>query len=124
VAHGKAIREVVDCGSRVGPPSLHLHQQPGLALAGEKKIPLTDDSVEFLDGDLGRADDASKRSAINLVMQRDGDGRTPWADEPYMAAFLTNDGIAELGQDSDAGSSGDDGKRRQGQAATWMSTTS
>ncbi len=85
---------------------------------------LADEFVEFLDRDLGGADDASKRSAVDLVMERHGDGRSPRAHQPHMAAFLTKDGVAELGQGSDAGRTGDDGKWRHGQAAMLMSRTS
>jgi hypothetical protein len=42
-----------------------------------------------------------------------------------VAAFLAKDGVAELGQGSDARSSGNDGKRWHAQAAIMlMSTTS
>jgi len=86
---------------------------------------LADELVEFLDGNLGRPDDASESSAVDLVMKRHGDGRPPRTHEPDVTAFLAKDGIAELGQGSDAHGSGDDGKRWHAQAAmTLMSTTS
>ena len=75
---------------------------------------LADELVEFLDGDLGCADDASKGTPVDHVMEGHGDGRT-----------LAKDGVAELGQGSDARSSGNHGKRWHAQAAmTSMSTTS
>jgi hypothetical protein len=86
---------------------------------------LADEPVEFLDGDLGCADDASKGSPVDLVMEGHRDGRTFGTREPDVAAFLAKDGVAELGQGSDARSSGNDGKRWHAQAAmTLMSTTS
>jgi hypothetical protein len=87
--------------------------------------PLTDELVEFLDRDLGGANDAPKRSAVDLVMERHCDGRSSGAHEPHLAAFLRKHGVADLGQSSDAGRSGNDGKWRHTQAAkTLMSTTS
>ena len=62
---------------------------------GEKN--LDDELVEFLDGDFGGVDDALKRPAIDLLVQRHGDGRTPRADQPYVATSLAKDGIAERG---------------------------
>jgi hypothetical protein len=86
---------------------------------------LSDELVEFLDGDLGRADDASKGTPVDLVMEGHRDGWTLGTHEPDVAAFLAKDGVAELGQGSDARSSGNDGKRWHAQAAmTLMSTTS
>jgi hypothetical protein len=81
--------------------------------------------VELLDGDLDGADDTSKSSAVDFVVHGYRDGRTLWTNEPYVAAFLTKDGVAELGQGSDAGGPGNDWKRRHDQAARMlMSTTS
>ena len=86
---------------------------------------LADELVEFLDGDLGCADDASKSTPVDLVMEGHRDGRTLGTHEPDVAAFLAKDGVAELGQGSDARSSGNDGKRWHAQAAIMlMSTTS
>lgn len=86
---------------------------------------LADELVEFLDGDLGCADDASKGASVDLVMEGHRDGPTLGTDEPDVAALLAKDGVAELGQGSDARSSGNDGKRWHAQAAmTLMSTTS
>ncbi len=52
-------------------------------------------------------------------------GRMVGAHEPNVAAFLAKNGVAELGQGSDARASGNDGKRWHAQAAiTLTSTTS
>lgn len=86
---------------------------------------LPDELVEFVDGNLGCADDASKSAPVDLVMEGHRHGRTLGTHEPDVAAFLAKDGVAKLGQGSDARSSGNDGKRWQAQAAmTLMSTTS
>lgn len=86
---------------------------------------LPDELVEFVDGDLGRADDASKSAPVDLVMEGNRDRRTLGTRKPDVATFLAKDGVAELGQGSDARNSRDDGKRWHAQAAmTSMSTTS
>jgi hypothetical protein len=86
---------------------------------------LTDEYVEFLDGYVGSADDASKGTPVDLVVEGHRDGRTLGAHQPDVAAFLAKDGVAKLCQGSDARSSGNDGKRWHAQAAmTLMSTTS
>ena len=59
------------------------------------------------------------------VMEGHRDGRTLGTREPDVAAFLAKNGVAELGQGTDARSPGNDGKRWHAQAATMlMSTTS
>jgi len=58
---------------------------------------LTDEYVEFLDGYVGSADDASKGTPVDLVMEGHRDGRALGTHEPDVAAFLAKDDVAELG---------------------------
>jgi hypothetical protein len=85
---------------------------------------LTDELIEGFDRDLGGADDAAEGAAVEFVVKGHRDGRPAGAHEANVAAFLTKDCVAELRQGSDTDGSVDDGKRRHGQAATLMSTTS
>ena len=64
---------------------------------------LADELVEFFDGYFDGSDDAPKSSAVDFVMQGNRHGRTAWTNEPHVAAFLTEDGVAEFGQRNDAG---------------------
>jgi len=66
--------------------------------------------AELLDGDLDGADYVPESSTVEFMMQRHRDRRASHTHEADVAAFLTEEGVSELGKCRHAGGAGNDGR--------------
>jgi hypothetical protein len=76
-----------------------------------------DERDEFLDGDLGGPDYAAEGAAVELGVQRYGDGRSAGAFQTDVAALLSQLLVAKFGEGSDARRARDDREGRQGSSS-------